>query len=243
MFAYMECTGQEMVSIGSFCWQSEITVKILQSISAVVLLGVALGASAQSSDVAVINQLSGEVAYAGQGGAQSKAQAFMKVRQGDRFTLPAGAQLRVVYINGSRQETWRGPASFKAGTQQSEPVSGQAAEAAQLPSGVAQKIAQVPNLVQIAKLGRSGGIAVRGGGKHGHLSSEQQAEISQAKSTYAQMRQKAPDEDITPELYFYSVLQDHLLFGEMKPVTDEMLRRQPNNPEAQELAAYVKSRI
>ncbi len=216
---------------------------MLQSISAAALLGVALGVSAQSSDVGLVNQLSGEVDYASQGGAQSKAQGFMKVRQGDRFTLAAGAQLRMVYFNGSRQETWKGPASFKAGTQQSEAVSGQMAEAAQLPTGVAQKIAQVPNLVQIAKLGRSGGIAVRGGGKPGRLSSEQQAEVSQAKATYTQMRQKAPAEDITPELYFYSVLQDNLLYDEMKTVTDEMLRRQPGNPEAQELAAYVKSRI
>ena len=217
-------------------------MKILKSILAFMLSGVILGAGAQSSDVGLINQLAGEVAYTGQGGAQSKAQAFMKVRQGDRFTLPAGAQLRVVYFNGSRQETWKGPSSFKAGTQQSEALSGQAAEAAQLPSGVAQKIAQVPNLVQIAKLGRSGGIAVRGGGKPGRLSAEQQAEVTQAKATYAQMRQKASAEDITPELYFYSVLQDHLLYDEMKTVTDEMLKRQPNNAEAQELAAYVKSR-
>jgi hypothetical protein len=218
-------------------------VKILQSISAAALLGAAFCAGAQSGDVGLINQLAGEVAYVSQGGAQSKAQAFMKVRQGDRFTLPAGAQLRLVYFNGSRQETWKGPSSFKAGAQQSEAVSGQLAEAAQLPSGVAQKIAQVPNLVQIAKLGRSGGIAVRGGGKPGRLSSDQQAEVTEAKATYVQMRQKAPAEDITPELYFYSVLQDHLLYDEMKSVTDEMLKRQPNNPEAQELAAYVKSRI
>ena len=218
-------------------------MNLLQAISAAALLGVALGVGAQSSDVGLVNQLSGDVSYAGQGGAQSKAQAFMKVRQGDRFTLSAGAQLRVVYFNGSRQETWKGPASFKAGTQQSEAMSGQVAEAAQLPLGVAQKIAQVPNLVQIAKLGRSGGIAVRGGGKPGRLSAEQQAEVNQAKATYAQMRQKASPEDITPELYFYSVLQDHLLYGEMKTVTDEMLKRQPDNPEAQELAAYVKSRI
>lgn len=216
---------------------------MLQSISAAALLGVALSAGAQSSVVGLVNQLSGEVPYASQGGAQSKAQAFMKVRQGDRFTLPAGAQLRVVYFNGSRQETWKGPASFKAGTQQSEAVSGQVAEAIQLPSGVAQKIAQVPNLIQIAKLGRSGGIAVRGGGRPGRLSSEEQAEVSQAKATYTQMRQKAPAEDITPELYVYSVLQDHLLYDEMKTVTDEMLKRQPGNPEAQDLAAYVKSRI
>lgn len=217
-------------------------MKILQSICALVILGMASGAGAQTGDVGLVNLLSGDVAYTGQGGAQSKAQAFMKVRQGDRFTLPAGAQLRVVYFNGSRQETWKGPASFKAGAQQSEALSGQVAEAAQLPSGVAQKIAQVPNLVQIAKLGRSGGIAVRGGGKPGRLSADQQAEVSQAKTTYTQMRQKAPAEDITPELYYYSVLQDHLLYEEMKAVTDEMLKRQPNNPEAQELAAYVKSR-
>ena len=187
--------------------------------------------------------MSGDIVYAGQGGAQTKAQGFMKVRQGDRFTLAAGAQLRLVYFDGSRQETWKGPASFKAGPQQSEAVSGQMFEAARLPTGVAQKIAQVPNLVQIAKLGRSGGIAVRGGGKPGRLTSEQQAEVSQAKATYAQLRQKASAEDITPELYFYSVLQDHLLYEQMKAVTDEMLKRQPNNPDVQELAAYVKSRL
>lgn len=218
-------------------------MKLLRSVSVVALLAVVLTAAAQSSDVGLVNQLSGEVSYLAQGGTQSKAQGFMKVRQGDRFTLPAGAQLRLVYFDGSRQETWKGPAGFKAGTQRSEALSGQAAEAAQLPSGVAQKIAQVPNLVQIAKLGRSGGIAVRGGGKPGRLSSEQQAEVSQAKAIYAQMRQKASAEDITPEFYFYSVLQDNLLYEEMKVVTDEMLKRQPGNPEAQELAAYVKSRI
>jgi hypothetical protein len=224
-------------------WQTEVTVRKLRSILFTALMGLTLGVSAQSSDVGLINQLSGDVAYASQGGAQSKAQAFMKMRQGDRFTLPAGAQLRVVYFNGSRQETWKGPASFKAGAQQSEAISGQPADAAQLPSGVAQKIAQVPNLVQIAKLGRSGGIAVRGGGKPGRLTPEQLAEVSQAKANYAQMRQKASAEDITPELYYYSVLQDHLLYDEMKMVTDDMLKRQPNNPEAQELAAYVKSRL
>ena len=218
-------------------------MKLFKSAFAAVLLGAALSAGAQSSDVGLVNQLSGDVSYAGQGSSQSKAQAFMKVREGDRFTLSAGAQLRLVYFNGSRQENWKGPASFKAGTRQSEALSGQVADAGQLPSGVAQKIAQVPNLVQIAKLGRSGGIAVRGGGKPGRLNSEQQAEVSQAKATYAQMRQAASEEDITPELYYYSVLQDHLLYGEMKTVTDEMLKRQPNNPEAQELAAYVKSRI
>jgi len=218
-------------------------MRTIQAMLAIVLLSTMLGVSAQSSDVGLVNQLSGDVSYTSQGGTQSKAQAFMKVRDGDRFTLAAGAQLRLVYFNGSRQETWKGPASFKAGAQQSDPLTGQAAEASQLPSGVAQRIAQVPNLVQIAKLGRSGGILVRGGGKAARLSAEQRAEVSQAKAAYALMRQKAAVEDITPELYYYAVLQDHLLYEDMKAVTDEMLKRAPGNPEAQELAAYVKSRI
>jgi hypothetical protein len=145
-----------------------------------------------------------------------------------------------MYFNGSRHETWKGPASFKVGAQQSEAVSGQVSDAARFPSGVAQKLAQVPALVKVAKVGRAGGIAVRGG-KPGRLSPAQQAEVSKAKSNYVQMREKASADDITPELYFYAVLQDNLLYDEMKSVTDEMLKRQSNNSDAQELAAYAKS--
>jgi hypothetical protein len=217
-------------------------MKTLQSILTAGLMGVALGVSAQTADVGLVNQLSGDVSYASGSASAAKAQAFMKMRQGDRFTVASGAQVRVVYFSGGRQETWKGPSTFKAGTQQSEAISGQAAEVAQMPAGVTQKIAQVPELVQIAKLGRSGGIAVRGGGKPGRLSSEQQAEVTQAKATYAQLRKGTTAEDITPELYLYSVLQDHLLYDDMKTVTDEMIKRQPGNPEVQELAAYVKSR-
>ena len=212
-------------------------------ILAAALMGLGLDASAQSGGVGLVNQLSGDVAYTSRGGAESKAQALMKVRKGDRFTLSAGAQVRVVYIKGSRQETWKGPASFEAGSQQSEAIKGQIAETAKLPPAVAQKIALVPDLVQIAKLDRAGGIAVRGSAKPGRLSSEQKAEISQAKADYAQLRQKTSAEDITPELYFYSVLQDYLLYAEMKAVTDEMLKRQSDNAEVKELAAYVIGRL
>lgn len=212
-------------------------------ILAAALMGLGLDASAQSGGVGLVNQLSGDVAYTSRGGAESKAQALMKVRKGDRFTLSAGAQVRVVYFKGSRQETWKGPASFEAGSQQSEAIKGQIAETAKLPPAVAQKIALVPDLVQIAKLDRAGGIAVRGSAKPGRLSSEQKAEISQAKADYAQLRQKTSAEDITPELYFYSVLQDYLLYAEMKAVTDEMLKRQSDNAEVKELAAYVIGRL
>lgn len=211
-------------------------------VRAVVLgAGLAGAVQAQAPDVGLVNMISGEVSYQSQGASTSKAQAFMKMRQGDRFTVPNGAQMRVVYFQGGRQETWRGPAAFRAGTRQSESGSPPAAVST-LPSGVPQKIAQVPELVQIAKLGRSGGVAVRGGGKAPKLTGEQQAEVAAARNTYKQLRTQSPAEDITPELYLYSVLQDYLLYDDMKPVVEEMAKRQPNSAEVQELASWVKSK-
>jgi hypothetical protein len=199
-------------------------------------------AFAQANDVGLVNLVSGEVTYQSEGAGAAKAQAFMKVRQGDRFTVPAGAQMRVVYFQGGRQETWRGPVAFRAGAQQSEGSNGQPIAVSTLPAGVSQKISQVPELVQIAKLGRSGGVAVRGGGKAPRLTGEQKAEVSAAKNTYKQLRAQSPAEDITPELYLYSVLQDHLLYDDMRPVVEEMAKRQPNSVEVQELASWVKSK-
>ena len=111
-----------------------------------------------------------------------------------------------------------------------------------MPSGVPQKIAQVPELMQIAKLGRSGGVAVRGAGKPPRLTAEQQAEVKTARDTYGKLRKQSPADDITPELYLYSVLQDYLLYDDMKPIVEEMAKRQPANAEVQELVAWVKIR-
>ena len=216
---------------------------IRNALSAVVLgLGLAAGAQAQSPDVGLVNQLQGEVNYQSDGSPAAKAQAFMKVRQGDRFTVPAGAQIRVVYFQGGRQETWRGPAAFRASDKQSEASNGQPLLVSAVPSAASHKIAQVPELIQIAKLGRSGGVNVRGSGQPPRLTATQQAEVNAARGTYKTMRGQSPADDITPELYLYSVLQDYLLYDDMKPVVDEMAKRQPGSPEVQELVGWVKSK-
>ena len=171
----------------------------------------------------------------------AKVQAYMKVREGDKFTVPAGATVRVVYFQGGRQESYSGPASFTAGTQQSAVQSG-SPQVSTLPSGVSQKISQTPELMQIAKLGRSGGVAVRGLNCEQRLSPQQQAEVRQARDTYAKLRADTPADDITPELYLYSVLQDHLLYTDMKGVVDEMSKRQPGNADVAVLMDYVKAK-
>jgi len=202
---------------------------------------VSLPAWGQAADVGLVNLLAGEVTYQS-GGTVSKARAYMKVRQGDRFNVPAGAQVRVVYFKGGRQETWKGPSAFRAGDRASEPTSGAPASVATLPTAVPKQISQIPELIQIAKLGRSGGVQVRGTGPAQKVMAEQEAEVVRAKETYKKMRSQSADDDITPELYLYSVLQDYLMYEEMKPIVDEMLRRQPGNQDVQALAEYARTR-
>jgi len=209
------------------------------------VLGLATVLAAASAlaaeDVGLINQLNGDVSYTS-GGAAAKAKAFMKVREGDRFSLPAGAQLRIVYFDGGRQEAYAGPATLTAGTKESKQQSGAQPQVSTLPAGVPQKIAQTPELVQIARLGRSGGVQVRGAQQEQRLSPQAQAEVRQARQTYDQMRKTAAANDIVPEQYLYAVLQDHLLYGDMVAVVAEMQKRQPANPDVAVMAEYVKNK-
>lgn len=197
---------------------------------------------AQTPDVGLVNMLSGDVSYQSGSAAPGKAQSFMKVRQGDRFTVPAGSLVRVVYFDGGRQEMWKGPGAFRAGTRQSETSSGAPSEVVTLPSSVPQRISQVPELIQIAKLGRSGGVQVRGVAKSPRLTPEQQTEVTGARDIYRKLRALSAADDIAPELYLYTVLQDYLLYEDMKPLAEDMAKRQPNNPDVQELLAWVKSK-
>jgi hypothetical protein len=56
------------------------------------------------------------------------------------------------------------------------------------------------------------------------------------------MRKSSATDDIVPELYLYSVLQDHLLYDDMKVLVADMQKRQPSNPDVAVMAEYVKAK-
>ena len=197
------------------------------------------GVAWSAADVGLINQMQGEVTYQG-GSAATRATPFMKVREGDRFTVGEGALLRVVYFDGGRQETWKGPAMFKAGAKQGEATAGRP-EVSQVPGSAPAKLAQTAEVIQIAKLGRAGGVTVRGI-KTQQLSASQSAEVASAKKTYDAWRATAAADDITPELYLYTVLDSHMMYEDMKTVVKAMQERQPGSQEVKELAAWVSGR-
>lgn len=194
-----------------------------------------------AQDSAMVNYLSGDVSYSGGAGA-AKAKLFMKVREGDRFTVPNGAQFGLVYFEGGRKETYTGPNVLVAGAKQSTVQSGAPAQVTSISTGATEKIAKTPELVQMAKLGRSGGVTVRGVERAPKLTAAQDADLRKAREDYRRMRAEAAADDITPELILYSTLHEFLLYAELKPVVDEMAKRQPGNPDVATLVEYVKAR-
>jgi hypothetical protein len=196
-------------------------------------------AFAQGADVGLVNLVSGDVGFAPMTGSPGKVSAFMRVRDGDRFELPAGAQLRVVYLDGGRQERWHGPAIFRAGKASGEAISGAAAEVVDLPVGVPQKIARVPELVQNAKLG---GIQLRGGAAQPVKGADFEAPIDEARATYERMSKELPADDITPELFLYSAYAEFHLYDEMKPLVAAMRRKQPASEDIMALEAWLQRR-
>lgn len=105
---------------------------------------------------------------------------------------------------------------------------------------VPQRISRVPELMQNAKLG---GIQVRGLTVRQQTSIVQQETVREAKVTYDKLRSEMPADDITPDLFLYSALEEFLLYEDMKTVVEEMLRRQPGSEDVRALAAYVDSRL
>lgn len=69
---------------------------------------------------------------------------------------------------------------------------------------------------------------------------QRQAEVREARETYAKLRAESSADDITPELYLFCVLQDNLLYSEMKTLVTQMAIRRPGNSDVEGLLEYVR---
>jgi hypothetical protein len=190
------------------------------------------------ANVGIVNQINGDVKYQGaKDAAPHKLQAFAQLRHGDKITVPAGAEIKISYFAGNRQETWKGAANFVATTEGGELLKGNKPEVAKLPGMVSQKLARVPELMGTSRIG---GIVVRS------LSAatdkgQREKEVSEAMAAYESMRSKSGESDITPELFIISVLLDNEMYADVKWVADEISKRQPNNTEYRQFASWALS--
>jgi hypothetical protein len=204
------------------------SLKLIVTFVAALVGGVA---SAQDAgDVGLVNSLQGDVSYQGKEGPARKAQPYMRLRHGDKVTLAAGGAIKISYTTANRQESWTGPSSFVATSSGGELLKGSKPEIVQLPSAVPQKLARVSELMNTSRVG---GLVVRSVKAQSASSKE---EVAEAVAAYESMRAKAAPNDVTPELFLYSVFQENGMVDDLKIVAKEMMSRQPDNPEIRQLA-------
>jgi hypothetical protein len=204
---------------------------------------------AQPPDVGLVTVLSGSVTYWNDAHQETPAtaQAFMKIRRGDRFKLRAGAVMQLVYFLGGRQETWKGPVTLAVGDSESHPERQGGVHAQPkvvvLPAGTTQGVRRLPVLLRRAGLSRPGATQVRGDVEASPApfatTPEEKAEIVAAKETYRSLRKQTDADDITPELYLLGVLTDYEQYSEMGEIIREALNRQPDNEILKGLMEWV----
>jgi len=202
---------------------------------AVLVSGGALAQEA-AGDVALVNALQGDVSYQGKEGQARKAQPYMRLRHGDKVVLASAASsIRISYTTASRQESWVGPASFVATSAGGELLKGNKPQVVQLPAAVPQKLARISELMNTSRVG---GLVVRSVKAQTAASKD---EVAEAVAAYESMRAAATPDDVTPELFLYSVFQEHGMVDDLKIVARNMQARQPNNPDIQQLAKAALS--
>jgi hypothetical protein len=207
---------------------------------ALLSLFISVSAFAQQQRVAVVTLLAGEVSYSKENLPDSPARLFMGAFPGDRFTLNAGAQIRVIYPEVSREEVWRGPVTIRVMEKQGDSTNGKPLQISKPEGDIPHYLNYAPDLIQVAKLSRT--LMRRPGVPPPRITPAQRETIANAQKSYALMRTSASVGDIAPEMYLYAVLLDFLLYEEAVPVTTEMLKVQPDNEDIKALLDYVTFR-
>ena len=214
-------------------------IRVLSSLTVLAVVALVTGgASAQEAagDVALVNALQGDVSYQGKEGPARKAQPYMRLRHGDKIVLASAASsIRISYTTASRQESWVGPGSFVATSTGGELLKGNKPEIVKLPAAVPQKLARISELMNTSRVG---GLVVRSVKAQSAASKD---EVAEAVAAYESMRATAAPSDVTPELFLYSVFQEHGMVDDLKIVARNMLSRQPDNPDIQQLAKAALS--
>lgn len=190
----------------------------------------ATGVAGAASDVGILDRLSGNVSVISSNGNSFRATAFMKVRDGDVLKLPAGSEVQIVYFEAKQRELWKGPSSFKVGTEGSVAVAGKAAST--------REAKGVPSRESVAHAGnvqRMGSLTLRSARAY-----PDDAVIAKARADYEQWVAVADADDILPELAMIGLLRGRQQPELLDPYLDTMLRKQPKRAEVTALVEQYR---
>jgi hypothetical protein len=220
---------------------------------------------AATPDVGLVTGLSGEVTYWNPTERQppAKAQAFLKIRQGDHFKLSTGAMAQLTYFASGRQETWKGPVTVHVGSAESQAAEKQPAyqppEVKVLSAKVAKRMVAAPLVVartggvshvsHVMQATRSTGVIPTMAPKKvpaaspppRPLSPQAQKEVAEAEQVYQDLKKQAKAGDRTPEMYLLSVYAEHRQYQKMEQLINTQLYKQPDDLTLRKLQAWVRA--
>jgi hypothetical protein len=191
-----------------------------------VLLG--LPGLALALEVGLVTGLSGTVQLTGAQQAQSQTlQAFSKLHEGDRLSLPQQAKVQLVFFRSGEEQVWQGPVALQVrnggiiaeGTASPPQVR-------QLPKLLVKQLAKTP--APDAQL-KAGMVRLRSMPSGGTLES--------LDKNYAQLRKTAVATDRNPELYLLAGYFELREFDLLQQLLTQMEQKSPGDKEVALLRA------
>ncbi|MEJ2214410.1 MAG: hypothetical protein P8Y20_10210 [Gammaproteobacteria bacterium] len=196
------------------------------------LLSLPLFANEGAQDSFITN-LNGSAYYATENNDRAELLSFIKIPQNSEVYVEENSNLQIVYLSSGIQETWSGPITFTTGDkaslyEQSSPPD----NSKTLPPFMLNVLLQSPEVISSIKT-RQGMIRVR--------SLLTARKVKEAEKNYLQMLEQVDENDITPEIYLITTLDNLRVYNRMTKPLEEMIRKQPNNLQAKELYEQFNS--
>jgi hypothetical protein len=207
--------------------------------------GLALAGPAQSADVGLVTQVGGKAVYSDALDVNKPVPVvpFMKIREGDRVTLPQGASVKLVFFAGASQENWSGPVTLTVGKDGGRVEAGPGAarvEVTKIPMQVAEVMQTAPMAATRDNISKGGFVNVRAPKVRPlPFDDEGKAKVAAAREAYAAMRAEAAPDDAYPEWYLTGVLAKYGLYEDMGKLVDDRLAQRPKNAALKQLKARV----
>jgi len=192
-----------------------------------------------ASEVVLVSGVKGEVTFEAIGIGKTPLQPFLRLKAGDRLSIPTDGQVSLVYFDKGRQEIWPGATVLVIGEQESQKISGQAeAQFKQLPPQVTKQMQRSTP----APDGKVGAVLLRenADGKVGAVRLRSIGPIdamTKLENTYKELRASAASTDIEPELYLLAGLFEQREYTRLE---SEMERISKSFPEDNSLKVLRK---
>lgn len=159
-------------------------------------------------------------------------EAFVKLKEGDRLSLEKDGRLQVVYFENGRQETWSGPGRLEMTPREGKAVGLSAPELKALPLIMARQLARTPAL---DSQGRGGVTRLR--------SVPSPDAMIKLEDTYQELRSRAAQDDLGPEMYLLSGLFEMRQLDRVERVLGDLQQDRPKNLEAALLISLYKKAV